>query len=120
MSNVVKMKSFAFAVRAVNLYKHLCSKKKEFVLSRQLLRSGTAIGAMVREAEQAESKPDFIHKMAIALKEANETEYWLELLHETKYLGTPAFSSIQKDVVELLKLLTSIIKSTKRGMDGSE
>lgn len=116
MSNVVKEKSFAFAVRIVNLHKFLCAERKEFVLSKQLLRSGTAIGALVREAEQAESKPDFVHKMAIALKEANETEYWLELLHETKYLETPAFFSIQKDVVELLKLLTSIINSTKRGM----
>ena len=83
MGNVVKEKSFAFAVRIVILYKHLCAEKKEFVLSKQLLRSGTAIGALVREAEQAESKADFVHKMAIALKEANETEYWLELLHET-------------------------------------
>ena len=109
----LQTKSFAFAVRIVNLYKYLCGEMKEFVLSKQLLRSGTAIGALVREAEQAESKPDFAHKMAIALKEANETEYWLELLHEAKYLKTPAFSSVQKDVVELLKLLTSIINSTK-------
>ena len=114
MSNVVKEKSFAFAIRIVNLHRLLATEKKEFVLSRQLLRSGTAIGALVREAEQAESKRDFVHKMAIALKEANETEYWLELLHETKYLETPAFTSLQADVVELLKLLTSIIKSTKR------
>lgn len=112
----LKTKSFAFAVRVVNLYKYLCNEKKEFVLSKQLLRSGTAIGALVREAEQAESKADFVHKMAIALKEANETEYWLELLHETKYLEPAEFSSMQKDVVELLKLLTSIINTTKRGM----
>lgn len=79
MSNVVKEKSFAFAVRVVNLYKYLCNEKKEFVLSKQLLRCGTAIGALVREAEQAESKPDFVHKMAIALKEANETEYWISI-----------------------------------------
>jgi four helix bundle protein len=116
MGNVVKEKSFAFAVRIVILYKHLCTEKKEFVLSRQLLRSGTAIGALVREAEQAESKADFIHKMAIALKEANETEYWLELLHETQYLEPAAFSSMHHNVVELLKLLTSIINSSKREM----
>ena len=116
MGNAIKDKSFAFAIRIVNLHRFLATEKKEFVLSKQLLRSGTAIGALVREAEQAESKPDFVHKMAIALKEANETEYWLELLHETKYLETAAFVSIQKDVVELLKLLTSIINSTKRGM----
>jgi four helix bundle protein len=114
MGNVVKEKSFAFAIRIVNLHRFLAAEKKEFVLSKQLLRSGTAIGALVREAEQAESKPDFVHKMAIALKEANETEYWLELLNETKYLETAAFVSVQKDVVELLKLLTSIINSTKQ------
>lgn len=116
MGNVVKEKSFAFAVRIVILYKHLCAEKKEFVLSKQLLRSGTAIGALVREAEQAESKADFVHKMAIALKEANETEYWLELLHETQYLEPAAFSSIHQNVVELLKLLISIINSSKREM----
>ena len=112
----LQTKSFAFAVRIVNLHKFLCAEKREYVLSKQVLRSGTAIGALVREADQAESKADFAHKMAIALKEANETEYWLELLHETKYLDKTAFSSIRTDVVELLKLLTSIIKSTKRGM----
>jgi four helix bundle protein len=117
MANVVKDKSFAFAVRVVNLYKYLCGVKKEFVISKQLLRSGTAVGALVREAGQAESKSDFVHKMAIALKEANETEYWLELLRETKYLESAAFSSIHHDAVELLKLLTAIIKSTKQGMD---
>jgi len=79
----VKAKSFSFAVRIVKLYKYLSEEKREFVLSRQVLRSGTAIGALVREAEQAESKPDFIHKLAIALKEANETEYWILLLKET-------------------------------------
>lgn len=112
-SNVVKEKSFAFAIRIVNLYKFLTSEKKEFVLSKQLLRSGTAIGALVREAEQGESKADFIHKLAIALKEANETEYWLELLHQTEYLEQKAFESIHNDNVELLKLLTSIIKTSK-------
>ncbi|MBN8656109.1 MAG: four helix bundle protein [Anaerolineae bacterium] len=112
-SNVVKEKSFAFAIRIVNLYKFLTSEKKEFVLSKQLLRSGTAVGALVREAEQAESKADFVHKLAIALKEANETEYWLELLHQTEYLEQKAFESIHNDNVELLKLLTSIIKTSK-------
>ena len=112
----IQKKSFAFAVRVVNLYKFLTTEKKEFVIAKQVLRSGTAIGALVREAEQAESKPDFVHKMAIALKEANETEYWLELLHETKYLDQAAFDSIHPDTVELLKLLTSIITSTKQRM----
>lgn len=110
---VIQSKSFAFAVRIVNLYKFLTAEKKEYVLSKQVLRSGTAIGALVREAEQAESKPDFVHKMAIALKEANETAYWLDLLHETKYLDQTAFASIHPDIVELLKLLTSIIKTAK-------
>jgi four helix bundle protein len=87
----VQEKSFAFAVRVVNLHRHLCAKQREFVLSKQLLRSGTSIGALVREAAQAESKSDFIHKMAIALKEAQETGYWLELLKETEYLA-PASS----------------------------
>ena len=113
----LQTKSFAFAVRVVNLYKYLCSEKKEYVLSKQLLRSGTAVGALVREAEQAESKPGFIHKMAIALKEANETEYWMLLLRETNYLSVKESESILNDTTELLKLLTSIINSTKRGMD---
>src|SRR5471030_224836 len=113
MSNVVKEKSFAFAVRIVNLHRFLCAEKK-FVLSKQLLRSGTAIGALVREAEHAESKADFVHKMAIALKEANETEYWLLLLQRTEYLETASFESIHADIVELLKLLTSIVNSSKR------
>ena len=111
---MVKDKSFLFAVRVVNLYKFLTSEKKEYVLSKQLLRSGTAIGALVREAEHGESKADFIHKLAIALKEANETEYWILLLNETEYLDALAFDSIHEDIVELLKLLTSIIKSTKK------
>jgi four helix bundle protein len=82
-------------------------------LSKQLLRSGTAIGALVREAEQAESRADFAHKMAIALKEAHETEYWLELLHQSGYINTKGFESIRPDLVELLKLLTAIIKTTR-------
>src|SRR5580658_5053700 len=101
MSNAVKEKSFAFAVRIVNLYIHLC-KKKEFVLSKQLLRSGTAIGASVREAEQAESKADFVHKMSIALKEANETDYWILLLSETNFLTPKESESILTDNTELL------------------
>jgi len=109
-------KSFAFAVRIVNLYRHLSEKKREFVLSKQLLRSGTAIGALVREAEHAESKPDFVHKLSIALKEANETEYWILLLQETRFLTAAEANSILADNRELLKLLTSIINSTKRGM----
>ncbi len=93
-NDIVKEKSFSFAVRVVHLYKNLCAEKKEFVFFKQVLRSGTAIGAMIREAEQAKSKADFAHKMSIALKEANEAEYWLLLLHRTEYLETTAFDSI--------------------------
>ena len=85
--NVIKNKSFNFALRIVKLYQFLNQEKKEYVLSKQLLRSGTAIGALVRESEQAESKLDFIHKLAIAQKEANETDYWLELLFQSEYLN---------------------------------
>ena len=112
----LQTKSFAFAVRIVNLSRLLSTEKKEFVLSKQLLRSGTAIGALVREAEQAESKLDFVHKLAIALKEANETEYWVLLLRETEYLSATEAESLINDNKELLKLLTSIINSTKRKM----
>jgi len=109
----VQDKSFAFALRIVKLYKHLCEDKREYLLSKQLLRSGTAVGALIREAEQAESKPDFIHKLAIALKEANETEYWLELLHQSDYIDDTGFKSISNDLKQLLKLLTAIIKKAK-------
>ncbi len=111
--NIVKIKSFAFAVRVVKLYQYLGEHKKEFVLSKQLLRSGTSVGAMVREAEHAESKNDFKHKMAIAQKEINETIYWLELLKETDYLTTEQFESINHDAVEIIKLITAILKSAK-------
>ena len=111
--NIIKNKSFAFAIRIVKLYQFLCETKKEFVLSKQLLRSGTAVGALVREAEHAESKADFKHKMSIAQKEINESIYWLELLKETDYLTNEQFQSINTDAVEIIKLLTSIIKSVK-------
>ena len=112
--NVLKTKSFSFAVRVVDLYKYLQTEKKEFVLSKQLLRCGTSVGAMVREAEQGESKADFIHKLSIALKEINETLYWLELLNETAYLSQQQFESINADATELIKLLISIIKTSKK------
>lgn len=112
-NNTVKNKSFDFALRVVKLYQYLCEKKKEFVISKQLLRSGTAIGALIREAEQAESKLDFIHKMSIALKEANESDYWIELLYQSKYLENKSYNSIKTDLTEILKLLVSIIKTTK-------
>jgi four helix bundle protein len=115
-ANIVKSKTFDFAVRIVNLYKFLCSEKKEFVLSKQLLRSGTAIGALIREGEQAESKADFIHKLSISLKEANETIYWLELLNRTNFIEIREYESINTDAVEIIKLLTSIIKTTKENI----
>ena len=114
--NILKTKSFAFAVRIVRIYQFLGDTKKEFVLSKQLLRSGTSVGAMVREAEHAETKPDFIHKMAIAQKEINETLYWLELLSETNFLTKEQFESLNSDAVELIRLITSIIKSTKANL----
>ena len=113
MANIIEDKSFAFAIRIVNLYKHLCETKNEHVLSNQLLRSGTSIGANVAEAEQAQSSPDFVHKMSIALKEASETKYWLRLLSETNYLTDAEAASILKDCIELDKILVSIVKSSK-------
>lgn len=115
--NVVKNKSFLFAVRVVKLYQFLCEQKREFVLSKQLLRSGTSVGAMVREAEHAETKNDFKHKMGIAQKEINETIYWLELLKETDYLTQEQFESINADAIEIIKLITSIIKSVKANIN---
>ncbi|HOZ96031.1 MAG TPA: four helix bundle protein [Niabella sp.] len=112
--NVIRTKSFAFALRIVKLYQYLQLEKKEFILSKQLLRSGTSIGAMVRESEQAESKPDFIHKLAIAQKEANETEYWIELLYQSGYLDKKQYESVFNDITEIRKLLTSIIKTSKQ------
>jgi four helix bundle protein len=112
--NVIKDKSFAFALRIVKLYKFLCENKKEYVLSKQLLRSGTAVGALIREAEHAESKADFIHKIAIAQKEANETEYWIELLLRSEYIDENAYQSVKTDVQELNKIIASIIITSKK------
>lgn len=115
--NAIRNKSFVLAIRIVKLYQFLCEAKKEFVLSKQLLRSGTAVGALIREAEHAESKTDFKHKMSIAQEEINETIYWLEFLKATGYLTDEQFQSINKDAVEIIKLLTSIIKSTKANIN---
>lgn len=112
--NVVKDKSYAFAVRIVKLTQWLCSEKKEYVLSKQVLRSGTSIGALIRESEHAQSKADFISKMSIALKEANETDYWLLLLKDTEYLDTKSYMSMQGDINELISLLVSIVKTAKK------
>lgn len=109
MENVIENKSFGFAVRIVKLYKYLCDKKKEYVLSKQLLRSGTSIGANVAE----ESKADFISKISIALKETTETKYWLKLLNATDFLSDNEIKTILADCVEIEKILTSILKSSK-------
>jgi four helix bundle protein len=115
--NVIKNKSFAFALRIVKAYQFL-SEQREFVLSKQMLRSGTAIGAMVREAEQAESSADFVHKLAIALKEANETEYWIELISQSNYLDEKVAASLKNDLAEILKLLTAINELPRRKRTG--
>ena len=113
MENTIQEKSFRFAVRIINLYKYMQTEYKEYVLAKQLLRCGTSIGANVAESQQAQSRPDFISKLNIALKESYETEYWLRLLYETKYLTQDAFESIITDCRELEKLLISIIKTAK-------
>ena len=112
--NVIENKSFDFAVRIVNLHKHLSAEKKEFVLSKQLLRSGTSIGANVSEAVRGQSKADFLAKMSIALKEANESHYWIRLLYKTDFLTEQEFNSIENDVVELIKILSSIYKTSTK------
>lgn len=115
--NPVREKSFKLAVRIVKLYKFLLKESNEEIMSKQLMRSGTSVGAMVREAEHAESKKDFIHKMSIAQKESNETLYWLELLKETDYLTDQQFESLYKDADEVMSIITSIIKTTKKNMN---
>ena len=114
MEQTVERKSFLFAVRIVKLSKHLNATKKEYVLSKQLLRAGTSIGANIAEAEQAQSRADFVAKMNIALKEAVEANYWLRLLQATDYLSETEFTSIYRDCKELEKMLTAIIKTTKQ------
>jgi len=115
--NIVADKSYSFALRIIRAYKFLCEEKKEFVLSRQLLRSGTAIGALIKEAEHAQSKADFLNKMNISLKEANETEYWLMLLKDSNYIEKKEFDSISSDCRELIRLLIRIVKSTKENLN---
>lgn len=106
-------KSYAFAIKIVKLSQTLVSEKKEYVLSKQVLRSGTAIGALIRESEFAASKADFINKLTVSLKEANETEYWLMLLHDTDYLGKEEFIQLQFECRELIAMLVSSIKTSK-------
>ena len=114
MDNVIEEKSFRFAVRMVRLNQHLRTEKKEYVLSKQLLRSGTSIGAIIAESQQAQSRADFLSKLEIALKETSETKYWLRLMKATEYLSKSEFDSVYSDCIELEKILTSIVKSTKK------
>ena len=111
--NVVEDKSFEFAVRIVKLYKLLTTERQEFVMSKQLLRAGTSVGANISEAQQAQSPSDFLSKMSIALKESYESDYWLRLLHRTDYLNEEEYKSIITDYRTISKLLVSIVKSTK-------
>ena len=113
-NDVLLEKSMTFAIRIVKLYQYLSTEKKEYVLAKQLLKSGTSIGANVREAVYAQSKADFVSKMSIALKEASESEYWLELLYKTEYLTIEQYESIRSDCSEVAKLLTAIVKSSKK------
>lgn len=117
MNNIVNEKSFLFAIRIANLYKHLTETKKEYILSKQLMKSGTSIGANVAESQDAQSTADFISKLNIALKESRETEYWLKLLFATEYLTQTEFESIIGDCQEVGKLLTAIIKTSKENRD---
>ena len=115
--NAIEAKSFDFAIRIVKLYQYLTNEKKEFVLSKQLLRSGTSIGANVAEAERAQSQADFYAKMSIALKEANETDYWLRLLYKTDYLTENEYNSINRNINEIIALLVSITKTIKSSLE---
>jgi four helix bundle protein len=113
-NNIIKDKSFSFAVKGVKLYKSLIKDHNEYVLSKQILKSSTSIGANIREAQNAESKADFIHKLAIAQKECDESMYWLELLKETDYINKSTFNELSSDAIELLKIIRSIIITTKK------
>lgn len=115
--NVVVDKSKVFAIRVIRLYQHLQKEKKEYVISKQLLRSGTSIGANVKEGIRGQSTKDFRSKMSIALKEASESEYWLELLVETDYIDRKQFESMDDDCVELIKILTAILKTSDDNLD---
>ncbi|MBR4406950.1 MAG: four helix bundle protein [Clostridia bacterium] len=118
--NKVKDKSYGFAIRIVNLYKYLTETKKEYVMSKQLLRAGTSIGANIAESEFAASRKDFLNKLYIALKESNETLYWLHLLLDTNFLEIKEYESLQKDAKEITLLLVSITKTLKKDISSYE
>ena len=115
--NIIHNKSYSFAVRIVNLSKYLKYEKKEYILSKQILRSGTSVGALVRESKFAQSKADFINKLSISLKEANETDYWIDLLFDTDYITKNMYDDMKKDINEIISLLVSIVKSSKRTLN---
>ena len=117
-SSVMKEKSFLLATRIIKLYKYLVEEKREYVLAKQVLRSGTSVGANVREAQNAQSVKDFIHKLAIAQKECDETLYWLELLENAEFLSTQEFESIHKQCNEVMKIITSALMTSKKKMAG--
>jgi len=118
--NVLKDKSYGFAIKIVKLSQYLVSEQKEYILSKQLLRSGTAIGALIREGEFAASKADFINKFTVSLKEANETAYWLMLLKDTDYLDNERFVELHLECKELIAMLVSSIKTVKEKMKKGE
>ena len=111
--SILKNRSYAFAIRVVELSRFLCNEHKEYVLSQQIIRSGTSVGAIIRESEHAESAKDFIHKLSIGLKEINETEYWLDLLFATGFIESKIYNSLKDDCIALLKLLTASVKTSK-------
>ena len=112
--NIIATKSYAFAVRCVNLYKYLCDVKNDYIIGRQLMRSGTSIGANIKEATRGVSKADFTAKMSISLKEASESEFWIELLRDTNYITAEQAESMLADCQELLRLLMTIVKTSKQ------
>ena len=113
-------KSMKFAVRIVKLYKYLCDEKREYVMSKQVLRSGTSIGANAAEAKQSQSKREFVAKMSISLSEASETDFWLELLYQTEYLKTKEYESMIFDCREIEKMLTAIVKTSRQNIENSD
>ncbi len=117
MESVLRDKSYLFALRVVKLYKHLIKQHKEYTLSKQILRSGTSIGALVREAQYAQSTKDFINKLSIALKEASESEYWIMLLKDSEFISEKMHDSIQLDINEIIKMLTASINTAKKKLE---
>lgn len=115
--NILSKKSYEFSISIIRIYKTIITEQKEFTLGKQLLRSGTSIGALIQESEYAQSKPDFINKLSISLKEANETKYWLSLLHDTEYINKETFEKLHSEVIELIALLVASIKTAKKSIN---